>query len=291
MVVATQQTAKYTHDLTTATLLLFAGTILALLVGEFQRRAGLKDAENARREQYAQDKALNDATIADLQQDRGQQARLHEEEAERRRVAGLAQLVTILQAYQRAINLLLMAPSYPIAAHARTMESLLTHALSDSVVSVIPADLRNTIITAIITAQETLQASAENQGFYDSMRADLEREGIIATRFAERMTEANAEVERLLRRLAHENDPRAQVSLQERVEDSQRRFSSLKASPDAYDSTRFVATEKQRAAKLSTIYPTITANVQHAHKVLTAARTALGDNTDMTFIPKEPPPR
>jgi hypothetical protein len=93
MLVATQQTANYTHELTLATFLLFFGIIIALIIGELQRRAGLKDAEKARREQYEQDKKLSEATIADLKEERANQARLREEEAERRRVAGLAQLV------------------------------------------------------------------------------------------------------------------------------------------------------------------------------------------------------
>jgi hypothetical protein len=38
------------------------------------------------------------------------------------------------------------------------------------------------------------------------------------------------------------------------------------------------------------MYPTITANAKDAQNVLAAARAALGDHTDMTFIPKEPLP-
>ena len=290
IVVATQQTAQYTLGLTIATFLLFLGTIIALIVGEVQRRAGVRDAEKARTEQYKRDKALNDATLADLQGERDNQSRLREEEAEHRRVAGVAQLVTILQAYQRAVNLLLMAPNYPIASRARTMQSLLTRALSDSIVSVIPTDVRNTIITAVVKAQETLEASADNQKFHVSMHADLEREGIITTRLAERLTEAKRVVDRLSASVAREGDPKAKVALQERLFDAERWLASLKASPDAIDSTRFVATEKQRAAKLATIYPTITDNARDADRVLREARAVLGDDTDMTFIPQEAPP-
>jgi len=265
--------------------LLFVGTIIALVVGEVQRRDSLKTSDAARKEQYEQDKALNDASIADLQEERANQARLRAEDSERRRTAGLAQLVTILQAYQRAINLLLMKPHYPIAAHARTMESLLSHALSDNVVAVIPAELRNTTISAIIKAQETLQASADNQNFHESLNASLQREAIIVARFSERVVEANDEVNRLRNRLAHEMDPRAQALLQQQVEESERRLSSLKASPDSYDSTNYIKTGEERTKKLAAIYPMITENAEDAARVLIAARKLLGDDVDMTFTP------
>lgn len=254
--VAAQLTAQYTLDLAIATFVLFGGTILALVVGEIQRRLGLKDLREVRAK-----------------------------EAEAKRIAGLSQLITILQAYERAINLLLMAPNYPIRAHTRTMETLFAHSLGEGIVSAIPVELRNTVLTAVVKAQETLQAAVENQGFYDSMRAELEREGSIMARFAERLKEADDEVKGLLGLVAREGDTRTLALLQEKLGESQRRLSALKASPDAYDSEHFLSTSGERNEKLKTLYPTITTNAQDAKAVISAARLSLGDDTDVKLVP------
>lgn len=287
-VVAAQQTAQYTFDLAIVTGLLFGATILALVVGEVQRRLGVEDAEKARKAQYESDRTLQENELAAVEQQRKDDAQGREQEAQASREASLSQLLAILQSYERGMNILLIAAHYPIASRARTMEALFRRVFTDGIVSAVPENSRSQILGSVIKAQETLQVASENQSMHDSMIEALEREGQTMALFSQRLKTANHDHEQLEEAVRKEGDLKHKALLEEHLRAARRRLEDVKASPEAYVAMQFIKTEPSRKQKLDALYPNITANAVDAKRELVAARALLGDDTVTDFVPEEP---
>lgn len=281
--IAEQKTATYTFDLTIATLLLFLATLLALAVGEFQRRAGKAETEPASQIQREHDRELQDELIAVQDRQRASDVLAKKADINRQHEAIVAQVTETFRAYERAIEFIRIAPQYPISSRANTLEVLFQKSVAPDVMDAIPVGIRSDVFRTVVKCQETLRGAAESQIIFDTETATLKRLAIIMRGYADRVRIANEQVNIALDRVAREADPRQLDTLRAELLYAERNLDALKGSPDRYDSAEYSATVEARTKKLSLIYPIIKANADDAKTDIVRTRRLLGDEYAINF--------
>lgn len=253
---------------------LVGATILALLVGEWQRRVSEHNTREAVRRQRDYERGVRGEEAVELQHQRVEEAAVSDD-------AAIAQLVVMMQSYERYMAMLRAMPNHPVQGQIAAARTFFTRAFENDISRAIhPPDRRAVVYRSILKAHETLTVSSVQQEIYDEMVTKLNLEQDLAHTYTLRHDRLYRELVALAGKLQHEYDPARRADLQARHSEVMGDLEDLESSVDAVSAANFEATKDQRAEKAGAIYPLIVANASDAKDELARARALLGD----TFV-------